>query len=139
MLDYGKHSIEGNPRVLRSFLVNRNLVDHNAFVESVENSQNIGRVNTIHGGAWADYRIQAEDCLVRIFGCQTVHHAYLSANRDDTSGRGIVDHFQDVLGRATGISRLYHFHRAFRMNHNVYIRILGACLFDLLHSESCVN
>ena len=96
-------------------------------------------MDTVHRGARADHRVQAEHGLVRVLRGQTVHQVDFGAHGDGGTGGRVGDLLDDVCGGASAVGGVDHLHRAFGVHNHLDARVCLACTFDLFDGEALVH
>ena len=64
---YFEHAFESDQGVAFRLGVHLYDVDSDTRHDAFEHPEDVRRMDAVHGGAWADDRVEAEDALVRVF------------------------------------------------------------------------
>ena len=134
-----EHSLEADFGPVFSEGVDGDLVDDVAFHEVVEDPEEMGGVDAVHGGAEALAFGEGDDVFVgELFG-EAVDHVDFGADGPGGAGRGGCDGLADEIGAAGEVGFLDDFVAAFGVDDDFHVGVLRAGLIDVFGAEELVD
>lgn len=121
--------------------VDFDLVDDVAVGELVEDVEEVGRVDAVHGGAEALAFGEHGDFDIALGGFvgEAVDHVDFGTDGPGGAGFGVVDGLDDAFGGAVEVGLLYDFVHAFGVDHDGDVGVFGAGLVDVFGAEEFVD